>query len=500
MPSTSLMLSEIAKTDSSQVRYAFTDKVRQTIVAHRMIEKGDSVLVAVSGGADSVALIHVLACLASELTIRLALAHLNHGLRSNEAERDAGFVAALAAELNLPCHLETADVRRFQAQHKLSLEDAARQVRHRFLQTVAAGYGYSKIALGHQADDNAELILMFLLRGSGSPGLAGIPPVRAGTVIRPLIRTRRSEILQYLKAAGLHYVTDASNTDPRFLRNRIRHQLIPMLQAFYNPNLVETLNRLASIVEVENQWIEELITPLAAACLAGREPGRVTLSLSVFGTMPLAAKRRIVRRAIHELKGDLRRITLVHVDEVIKLAERPVQDKTLNLPQHVDVLKQTGRLVFQRRTAAGKRPSRSHTEVPPAAYEYVLYAPGTLRIDEIDALLRVTEITAEDLPHLHSTAPHTAYLDRDRLCFPLVVRNFRAGDRFSPLGTSGSQKLKKFFIDHKIARAERRSCPIVLSQGDIIWVAGHRLAQLARVTSETRRVLKAELFLRTGQS
>jgi tRNA(Ile)-lysidine synthase len=493
------MLSENAKSGGSQVQQAFTDKVRETILAHGMIQKGESVLVAVSGGADSVALTHVLVSLASELSIRLALAHLNHGLRPREAERDAEFVAALAGELNLPCHIDTFDVRRFQQQHKLSLEDAARRVRHRFLQTVAERHGYSKIALGHHADDNAELILMFLLRGSGSSGLAGIPALRDGVFIRPLIRTRRAEILHYLQAAGRHYVTDATNMDLRFLRNRVRHQLIPMLQAAYNPKIVEALNRLAAIVKAENQWIEELVDPLMATCTICREPGRVALSLSALASLPLAARRRIVRRAICELKGDLQRITLAHVDEVVELAEYPVPDKRLDLPQRIEVWNQLDTLVFQRCSAAQKHPERHRAELPCAAYEYSLNLPDTLRIGEINAILRVTEITPEQVPKLTLVGPHTAYFDLDQLHLPFVVRNFRAGDRFSPLGTSGRQKLKKFFIDHKVDRAERRSCPILVSRGEIIWVAGHRVGHVARIRAETRRVLKAELIYEAGK-
>jgi tRNA(Ile)-lysidine synthase len=489
------MLSENSKSGGSQVQQAFTDKVRETILAHGMIGKGESVLVAVSGGADSVALTHVLVSLASELSIRLALAHLNHGLRPQEAERDADFVAALADELDLPCHIDTVDVRSFQQQHKLSLEDAARRVRHRFLQTTAERHAYSKIALGHHADDNAELILMFLLRGSGSAGLAGIPALREGVFIRPLIRTRRAEILHYLHAAGRHYVTDATNMDLRYLRNRVRHQLIPMLRAAYNPKIVEALNRLASIIVAENQWMEELVDPLMATSTICREPEQVVLSLSALASLPLAARRRIVRRAICGLKGDLRRITLAHVDQILKLAECPVPDKRLNLPQHIEVWKQLDTLiVLQRPGAAQKGPERHRAELPWAAYEYRLSLPDTLRISEIDAILRITEITPEQVPKLTLVGSHTAYFDLDQLHFPLVVRNFRAGDHFSPLGTSGRQKLKKFFIDHKVERAERRNCPILVSRGQIVWIAGHRVGHAARIRDETRRVLKAELI------
>ena len=196
-----------------------------------MVQNGDAVLVAVSGGADSVALVYILLELAPQYSFRMAIAHLNHCLREKESDRDEAFVASLAKKLELPFYIGREDVLRYQKRHRLSLEDAARQVRYRFYDSIAAKYGYGKIALGHHADDNAELVLMNLLRGSGPLGLSGIPPVRDNRIVRPLINLRRSEIMDYAAVKKLDYVTDSSNWNLKFHRNKIRARLIPQLKS-----------------------------------------------------------------------------------------------------------------------------------------------------------------------------------------------------------------------------------------------------------------------------
>ena len=237
-------------------------KVEHTLITRRMVQAGDTVLVGVSGGPDSVALVHIMLDLAPKFSFQVAIAHLNHDLRRDESARDEAFVVFLAEQLNLPVHVERQDVRRHQKNYRLSLEEAARQVRYRFYDAIASKFGYEKIALGHHADDNAELILMYLLRGSGPLGLSGIPPLRDARIIRPLMDIKRTEILDYIAAKSLDCVVDSSNRDSQYLRNRIRNRLLPQLKAEYNPKLVESLNRLASILDAEERWIESLIQPI----------------------------------------------------------------------------------------------------------------------------------------------------------------------------------------------------------------------------------------------
>ena len=235
-----------------------------------MIDPGDAVLVAVSGGPDSMALLHLLVALSPALSLRLGVAHLDHGLRKEAAQRDAAFVAGAAAGLGLPCHVGKENVTAYRDRHRLNLEEAARTIRYRFLGQTAAAYGYSRLATGHQADDNAELVLMNLLRGSGPGGLAGIPPRRRLSeadgppgrpgaridIIRPLIAVTREEVLAYLSDRSIAHVTDDSNSDPAYLRNRLRRDLIPHLARAYNPRIAAALNRLSAILRSEDEWAD----------------------------------------------------------------------------------------------------------------------------------------------------------------------------------------------------------------------------------------------------
>jgi tRNA(Ile)-lysidine synthase len=468
-------------------------KVEHTLSVHRMVEAGETILAGVSGGPDSVALVHVLRALTPKFSFRVAMAHLNHGLRQEESERDEAFVISLARQLDLPLHVERQDVRRYQKSHKLSLEDAARQVRYRFYHAVASKFGYEKIALGHHSDDNAELILMFMLRGSGPLGLSGIPPLRDGHIIRPLIDIQRHEIMDFIAEKKLDFVKDSSNTDLQHLRNRIRSRLIPQLKAEYNPRLIDSLNRLASIQEAEERWIEDLVRPIFEKVIVVANTDRIGLDISSLNQQAIAVRRRLIREAVLRVKGNLRRLAFVHVEAAVELAQKGPDPGVLDLPDRIRIFRQDDALVIAREAQSLRHPAAG----PPPDYEYRLSKPSEIFIREADLRIRFSEIPLEQASDWHSSGleKNTAYFDIEKIHFPLVIRNSLAGDRFSPLGLSGRQKLKKFFIDHKVSRSARSKCPIVLSRNEIIWVVGHRLDNAVKIRPQTRRVLKAELLL-----
>ncbi len=469
--------------------------VRQTISDHQMYTRGDSVLMAVSGGPDSVALAHVLLTLAAEYSLKPAIAHLNHGLRGAASDRDAEFVVSFARQLGVPIYTEKIDVLAYQQSRRLSLEEAGRRVRYDYFETISTKYGYNKIALGHHGDDNAELVLINLLRGSGPLGLSGIAPVRGGKIVRPLIRLRRSEIIDYLAEKHLPYITDESNIDPMHKRNRIRHYLIPELQTSYNPKIIEALNRLGEITRAEDQWIDKALESDFKQCVSFRTDQQISLSLPLLNQLPKAVKRRIVRKAILVVKNDLRRITLLHVDAILNLCEIGRTSGRLNLPDDVLVKKDTAALTIAKRISAEKRQEDRKLQTCSADYQYRIPAVGTTYIKEAHASINICEIDAGDVPDIGKTEAHIAYFDQDRLLFPLLVRNQRPGDRFSPLGLRGTQKVKRYFINYKITPAQRKKCPLLLSDGNIIWIAGHRIDNAVKVSPQTRRVLKAELLL-----
>ena len=469
--------------------------VEHTIRTFHMVQNGDTVLVAVSGGADSVALVHILLDLAPRYSLGIAIAHLNHCLREQESDRDEAFVASLAKQLELPFYSGREDVFRYQKQHRLSLEDAARQVRYHFYDSIAAEYGYGKIALGHHGDDNAELVLMNLLRGSGPLGLSGISPVRANKIIRPLIELRRSEIMNYVAVKKLNYVTDSSNRDLKFHRNKIRARLIPQIESSYNPKLIDSLNRLTAIVGAEEGWIEDLIQPIYEKAIVYRKKNRLGLSIADLNQQPVAVRRRLIRKAILAVKANLKRVTFAHVESTWQLAQTGPPYGFLDLPDRIGVRRDGNVLMVFKKGLKASGPDKSASPSQTPEYEYRLSAPGKIIIAEAGLQIRFSEIPNAPLSDLKPSGNRVAFFDMDRIRFPLVIRNFRPGDRFSPLGLSGSQKLKKFFIDHKISRPERSKCPIVLSQHRIIWIAGYRLDNYAKLGPQTRRILKAELLL-----
>ena len=468
--------------------------VEQTVSTCQMFQPGDSVLVGVSGGPDSVALLYMLLSLSPGFSIRLGVAHLNHCLRGEDSDNDAEFVASLARELGLPYYIRKEDVQKYRNTHKLSLEEAARQVRYAFYENMAEKNGFNKIALGHHADDNAESVLMYLLRGSGPRGISGIPPVREGKFVRPLICLTKSEIIDFLESDRLKYVSDLTNRDTKHLRNRIRHHLLPMLKASYNPKITETLNRMASILRTEEEWIEEVINPVFKSCVSAVENKKIALSVSAMYRLHVAAQKRIVRKTIAQVKGNLRRITYTHTDAVLNLLQKGTDCASLDLPDHIRVKRDRGMLLFS---------GAESSDAGCGNFEYSILAPGTIFIEETGDYLEFSRIGREDMPCFKSGDPgrfsfqssdQAVFFDMDTLSFPIIIRNFRPGDRFTPLGMSGTQKVKKYFINNKVPGKERVKCPILLCQGKIVWIAGHRMDESVKVTPSTRNVLKAELL------
>ncbi len=479
----------------------------KTIKRHAMFEKDDRVLIGVSGGADSISLLHLLIRLAPQHLLRLGVAHLNHNLRGAMSDNDATFVSSHTQSVGLKCYCRKEDIRIYQRRHKLSLEHAARRVRYRFLIRTAEKERFNKIALAHHCDDNAELILINLLRGSGPLGLAGIPPIRnaAGPqikIVRPLIDVSKKEILDCLDELHLPYITDITNADTRHLRNRIRHHLIPFLQASYNPSIKPTLNQLANILRTEEEWIDSLITPFYKGAVLAQSHGSATFSVSQLIANHPAVIRRILRRAIHYIKGDFKRITYTHIALVMQLLKDGPVIGSLDLPGRVRVQRNSDNLIFSQEKTDLRYKKPSTANIKALGYTYLIAKPEkqsqsyfTVTIEENGVRLQFSHFTINRKHFSISPNPNIACLDSDILCFPLTLRNWHCGDRFRPLGMKGSQKLTKFFSCHKIERLQRINCPVLLSGNEIAWVVGHRIADGFRITSSTQKVLKIELLL-----
>jgi tRNA(Ile)-lysidine synthase len=479
--------------------------VEGTIKAYSMIEPGDSVLVCVSGGPDSVALLHIILSLTQRFSLRVGVAHLNHSLRQKDSDDDAEFVASLARKFDLPCYIKKEDVGKYRHEKKLSLEEAARIVRYRFFESVSEKYMFNKIAIGHNADDNAELVLMHLLRGSGPLGISGIPPARNGKIIRPLIKLTKSELLEFLAVNELKFVLDKSNNDQRYLRNKIRHHLIPHLKSSYNRKIVETINRFASIIRSEDEWIDDLINPIFNKAVSTADNNSVALSISSINELHIAAQRRIIRKAIAEIKGNLRRITFSHIASVISLLNSGHAFGRIDLPDRIWIKRDGDTISFSREKGVLRDLNKKLSNENKLLFEYRILKPETgfkteilprsLLIKELGLNMKFSKIDIKNLSDIHRAGHNIAFFDMDKLGFPLVLRNFRPGDRFQPFGMSGTQKVKKYFINNKVTRAQRAKCAILLSQEKIMWVVGHRIDDFFKVKQSTENILKVEVSL-----
>lgn len=461
----------------------FLSAVEAAIRHYHMLTQGDVVLVGVSGGPDSVALLHSLAAFAPKWSLRLVVAHLNHQLRGPTADQEAAFVGNLAASLGIPCEIVSKDVRQYGVEHRLSLQEAARIVRYAFYDEAAAKHAASRIALGHNADDNAESVLMHLLRGTGPLGLIGIPPVRDGRIIRPLIGLTREQILAFLERHGLKYIQDRSNLDTKYLRNRIRQELLPHLRDRYNPNMVHALNRLASILRDEEDFWHHAVNEVFQHLTWKQTPHGISILFGGLTRLHPALLRRVIRRAVLLVKGELKRLSHGHVETVIQLIAGQSPSARIDLPDGITVFRDREEIHFL-----------SGPPQEAAEFEYDILSIQTTSIQEIGISLRLSVCDIGEAFDPKSYPPTTALFDLDAVTFPLKVRNFKQGDRFKPLGMAGTQKVKAFFINHKVPRSERLRCPILLGGGRIIWVGGHRIDDSAKVTEQTKRILKAELL------
>ncbi len=432
-----------------------------------MLAGGETVLVGVSGGADSVALLGALLALRRHLGLTLYVLHVNHGLRA-EADSEAAFVETLGREWDVPVIVERVSVT---SEPGESLEARARRQRYAAFAKWAGALGASRVALGHTADDQAETVLMRLLEGAGPRGLAGIPPVR-GRFIRPLIEIRRREIEAELNSAGLTWVEDPSNRDPKFLRNQIRHDLLPFLAASYNPGISEALCRAAALARELVEDVERLAAQELDR-LARAEDGGLILSRAALGALPPGIAEEVLRQALVRLEE--RRPLRAWAQRALGRLAGPGS----TAPTRV------GR-VWLEVSGGHLRLSRGIAE--PLA-DAVLPVPGSVALPGAGLRLEAREFDRPD-SYTPPSDPWIVAFDRDTQPAPLSVRGRRAGDRFHPFGAPGQKRLKAFLIDAKIPRWRRNRLPLLLAEGEIAWVVGVRRGAVAPVTAATRRILE----------
>jgi tRNA(Ile)-lysidine synthase len=484
----------------AQMNRVLTNRILATVEIHAMMKPGDRVGVAVSGGADSVALLLLLLELREKLGIVLSVVHFNHKLRGRASEADEKFVAKLAAKHGLEFHSASAHVARKAKDERANLEDAARRARQDYFRALTESGVCERIAVAHTADDQAETVLAHLLRGTGLAGLGGIHPV-AGPVFRPLLSVRRNELRRFLRARKQIWREDATNRDTKRMRARIRKKLLPLLQKQFQPAIVEHLCTLADLAREDEAFLDAVtVERLRTLVRKSGEQARIALD-DLF--QPLKKKgfnaknaedkestektsalsKRMVRRIVESIKPRRGQLGAGHVDAVLQLARGGQSGSSLSLPGGVAVRKERDALVFLNIENAGTRTSRS----APREYDY-----------EIDMAREHAEVSVAELgcvfrfrvidwpPNRVETGRDGAVLDRDRLRFPMVLRNWRPGDRLRPQGHHNAHKLKRLLNEKRVNRWERDGWPVLTSGGVLAWARGFPVAAEFAANERTR--------------
>ncbi len=409
------------------------NKVKSTIIEYNMIDEGDKIVVGVSGGPDSICLLHILYELKDEFKYQLITAHFDHGMRPGEDERETRFVKGFSEKLGIPFEYKKTDE---DIKSSGSIEEKARILRYNFLEEVREKYGAERIAVGHNMNDQAETVLMRLIRGSGTSGLRGIPPVR-GRIIRPIIKLTREEVLYYLKKRGLSYMIDSSNMSLEFLRNRIRHELIPYLLK-YQPNIIEILANTAEILFLENDFLEKNANDWIKRNV--KEIGEISvLKLEDLKAVHPALKNRILRNILEEKIGSLKRISHKHISSILKIAFSEKANAEVHIPYGIKVEKSYDRLFIKRKEDVQD-------------FCYIINDYGRYYIREIKSWI-ILEKSDDALD----------------VSFPIVVRNMRKGDRIS---VNGHKKVKDIFIDLKIPKGLRKKLPMIVKDGKPVYICG----------------------------
>lgn len=468
-------------------------RLEQDLVRSGLLAPGDAVLVGVSGGPDSVALLHVLREVGASLRLSLEVAHVDHGVRGPESRDDCEFVRGMAARLSLPFHLARLDLRQAGGRPGAgNLEARARERRYRFFAEVASERRMGKVAVGHNRDDQVETMLMWLLRGCGPEGLQGMPaarplarsPEEAGraVLIRPLLEASRDEILAFLDSRGLDYREDPTNRDARYLRNWLRGVVLPELRSRSDGALERRLARLGGMLRSDHAVLERQV----AAAYPGVARGGA-LDRTGFLALDPELRPRMARFWLRRELGTLRRIGFAHVDAVTKLVAGSRPHGRVSLPGSRAAVRQYDTVRLTRRAEVHRV-----GDPPVEDYSRPLPLEGEVTVPEAGVRVTAWRSRRREIPE----DPFEAVFDLSGLGRPegrLRLRNPRPGDRFRPLGMAGRKKLKDLFIDRKVPRSRRRTAPLLVVGDEIAWVPGCARSGLARVGPETREVWRVRV-------
>ncbi len=454
------------------------NKVRKTIVDHKLIDRGQGVLVGLSGGPDSVALLHILAGLRKSMRLRLRAVYINHGLRPRAARREEAFCEAFCRDLDIELQVVREKIKDLANERGQGVEETGRDFRYGVFQAIAAQDGFDRIAVAHHIDDRVETILLNLVRGAGRPGLIGMPIWR-DNIIRPLYDCTKEDILGWLKSGDHQYCTDVSNRRSEYNRNFIRNKILPQLRDKINPRVDGAILNMAETLAEEEKYLSRVEDEAFRRGSSRSLAGKLELNLKDFKCHDSWLRRRILRRAVSETSGGSVALDRATTERLEKWTAG--RSRSLTLPGKLQAVRANGKVVFCRERSTD--------------YMEQLRPGQACRLEWPPLDFRASVKKGSSRPPRRKQSSRVQ-VDRDKVNLPLIIRNIRSGDRFTPLGMSGTKKVSDYLIDKKVPRVYRDEIPVVCDNKGIIWLVGLEIADRARIDKQTKEVLTVEYVKR----
>lgn len=456
------------------------EQVINTIKTYKLIDKGDNIVIGVSGGPDSMALLYILNEIKKEFEFSLHVAHVNHLIRGEEADLDQEYVREACEKLHLPFYLKRIEIKEYAKKHKLTEEEAGREIRYEFFNSILKKVGKGKIAVAHNKNDQAETLLMRFIRGTGIDGLKGME-YKNGIIIRPLLDTTRDEIEDFCLKKNINPRIDKTNLEPIYGRNKIRLELIPYIRKNFNEGIIDTLFRMSRIMEIESEFLKQYTLSKCEQVIVKESKKIIKVDKKQFFSLHPAIKSRVIRYCIEKINKSLKGIEEKHIKEILNLVHSNVTGKMINIPKNIRI-----RINYETFSIEKGGHKSEKTQ-----FKYKININETTHIHELNSslLAKVSNVNKVDF---NNKDDFVKYFDYDKIKGSLYIRNREKGDRFIPLGMKGSKKVKDFFIDEKVPSEKRNYIPLVEDEQNIIWVIGYRMSDVYKITKDTKKVLILE--------
>ena len=455
------------------------EKVLSIIKEYKLIKKNDNIVIGLSGGPDSMALLYVLLEARKELDFNIHIVHINHGVRGADADADQLFVQRQAEELSLPYYTKNVDMVGYGKEHGISAEEAGRKLRYGFFREVLSKVGRGKIAVAQNMNDQAETLLMRFFRGTGVDGLKGMEFI-VDDIIRPILGISRKEIENYIERNGIPTVLDRTNLMPIYTRNKIRLELIPYIEENFNPNIINTLWRTSIISQVDSNFLEKYSKERYTDIVVKEDKDYIALNSKKFLREDKSIQQRIIRNAILEIDGSLQGISEVQVTSALSMFLINETGKEFHLSNNIVAKTSYERFILEK----GKSDLEND-------FSYEIEMEGVTKFKELGSLIELRIVTREDLNNLYKDK-NIKYFDFNMIKGNLRLRNRKAGDKFIPFGMKGRKKIKDYFMDEKIPKELRDEIPLIVDEENILWVVGYRTNEIYRVTEETEKILEVK--------